>query len=348
MKKELFIKKINEYFKKEINHNLKWDVKLQKGGVATYDYNKEVVYVPNNYFKERRVTAIIHEAAHLLLRHKLSKWVSPKTFESLKWGMEPFMINNSVFTMDELFAHYLTLKISRELPEKFFTSQLELGKAQLPDYSGKENKLYMFLAELSSWKIPIMLKNSIMNIINAMNNLSLIPSSERVKYILNSLKNIKSKNYEDYVKSILINPLNDVFFTFANKITKIPFEMDLERDPQILLDCLEINSWLVYEEIKTAGDYNKFFQEFNGKMKKLRRKHCNPDMIPKKIDNELNNIRREIIRKWRSKSSNIKKSINDYMITRTKYRKRINYDFDYEPYGLGCMALKINNYGILF
>jgi len=335
------MKILNGELKKLVPFNKKFDVFLQKGGVGCYDIEKWAIFIPDSLDTSMKIYVILHEGAHLILREKLSNLIEPKKFERLKWSMEPFMIDNSVFSLDESFAELVTNTIMSKFTEDFFRKEIIFDKFSNPSYKSSNEKLDIFLAKISEWKIPISLKNNNLNISNTMNNLTFLEPNERIKVILDALSILKNQDYKTFIKKVIENPLENsptikLFSRITNSNAKICSDFKM-FDAQIFLDYLETLSWIDYTEDYYI--YSNFITKKN--LTKPKR-----DMI-KDISNQfnklllevsrnLNKIRKEMILAWNSKDEpKLKKLVKDYNLQRWRYRRKVNLNNDFNRYGFG-------------
>ncbi len=332
---------LNEKLNRLISFSKKFDVFLQKGGVGCYDAKRWAVFIPDSSDSYMKISMILHEGAHLILREKISNLISPKKFDRLKWSMEPFFIENSIFSLDEAFAEMITTIIISELPEDFFKKEIVFNKFSEPSYEESNKKLDIFLAKISEWKIPITLKNNNLNISNTLINLTFLEPKKRIKTIIDSLSILDNCDYEDFIKKIIDDPLkNSPSMILLSKILSSGTEINKQIkdfDKQIFLDYLETLSWINYTK-----DYHVYFEFINKKNlnNPKKQKSFNIDVQFKekllRISKNLERIRREIILAWRSKDeTKLKELIESYNLERWKYRERIDLKNNFNQYGFG-------------
>lgn len=327
-------KRLNELisFKKEFK------VFLQEGGVGCYDAEKWAIFVPDSFDTQMKIRTILHEGAHLILREKIHL-ISPNKFDRLKWCMEPFFIDNSIFTLDEVFAEIITRTITFKLPNHLFKKEIIFDKRSKQSYKGSDKNLYMFLAKISNWKIPIALKNHNLNIANCLNNITFLEPKKRIEVILNSFSSLEDINYKSFIKKILNDPFkNSPAIFLSSKINKnLEINQEFkEFDIQIFLDYLEVISWLNYTE--NYHMYDKYLNEKNSQNLEKKRIVLNKDFRKKLlgISKNLKNIRKNIINSWKTKDKkNLKKFIEKYNEERWKYRKKIDLNNNFNKFGFG-------------
>lgn len=335
------MKILDKKLNKLIPFTRKFDVFLQKKGAGCYDVEKWAVFVPDSFDNRMRIHVILHEGAHLVLREKLSGLISPKKFDRLKWSMEPFFIENSIFSLDEAFAEIVATTIISELPEKFFEREIVFNKSSKPSYEDEDKKLDIFLAKISEWKIPITLKNSNLNISNTLNNLTFLEPKKRIKAIINSFSILENENYKNFIAKIIKDPLKNspnIKLSFNILPSNVKIDKSLkELDTQIFLDYLEILSWVSYTE--NYHVYSGFVNKKNlNKPKKQTSFNLSKKFKKKlsKISKNLEKIRREIMLAWKSKDRpRLKKLINSYNSQRWVYREKIDLKNTFNKFGFG-------------
>lgn len=331
---------LNRKLKKVISFNKKFDVFLQNGGVGCYSIKKWAVFIPNSFDNYMKIYGILHEGAHLILREKLSELISPEKFDTLKWSMEPFFIDNSIFALDEAFAEAVTNTVIADLPKDIFKKKIIFDKVSEPSYEGSEESLHIFLAKISDWKIPITLKNNNLAISNTLNNLTFLRPKERINAILEVLSNINNYDYKNFINKVIKNPLENsptikLFSRICN--TKIKIDQRFKKfDHQIFLDYLETLSWVGYTE--NYHVYNDFIKRKNlNKPKKVFPKlteNLRKELLG--VSKNLKRIRKKIIKSWVTKdTNNMKKLIKNYNYQRWKYRKKIDLKNNFNKYGFG-------------
>lgn len=331
---DILNKKINSL----ISFERKFDVFLQKGGVGCYDTRKWAIFVPDTFDTNNQISIILHESAHLILREKLSKKIEPRKFDRLKWGMEPFFIDNSIFAIDESFAEIITTMIISQLPEELFKKTIVFDKVSEPSYEDSEKKLDMFLAKISTWKIPITLKNNNLNIANTLSNLTFLKPKERIKILLNAFPDFRDLNHESFINEIIKNPKNySPTIRLASKIVNLHINGEFkEFDKQIFLDYLEIISWLNYTEDYYI--YNNYLAKTNSKKIEIKKIKLDIKLKKKlsKISPKLQEVRRKLIGAWKDKEEeSVKKLVEEYNDIRWQYREKIDLKNDFNKFGFG-------------
>ncbi len=332
---------LNERLGKIIHFNRKFDVFLQKKGVGCYNTKDWRVFVPDFFDTYMKIYVILHEGAHLILREKLSDLISPKNFDRLKWSMEPFFVENSVFSLDEAFSEIITITILSEFPKDFFEKKIVFTNFSKPSYEDSDKKLDIFLAKISEWKIPITLKNNNLNISNMLRNLTFLEPKKRIKTIIDCLSILKNQDYKKFITSIINNPLkNSPSMKLLSNLLNSSVEIDTffkELDPQIFLDYLETLSWVSYTE-----DYHIYSKFINKKsLDKIKKQMIfnKSDKFKKniqKVSTNLKKIRGEIMDAWSSRDKDkLKKLINEYNIQRWKYREKVDLKNNFNKYGFG-------------
>ncbi len=332
---------LNKKLNRLIPFNKRFDVFLQKGGVGCYDIKRWAVFVPDSFDNYMKIHTILHEGAHLILREKISNLISSKKFDRLKWSMEPFFIENSIFSLDEAFAEMVTTIIMSELPEDFFKKGIVFDKFSEPSYKDSNKKLDVFLAKISEWKIPITLKNNNLNISNTLNNLTFLGPEKRIQTIIDSLSILNDYNYEGFIKKIMEDPLKNSP-SMKLLLNTLPFKVKINKeiknfDKQIFLDYLETLSWGDYNENYYA--YSEFIDKKNlNKIKKQKIPKINTKIKERflQISKNLGEIREKIMCAWEAKDENkLKKLIENYNSERWKYRKKIDLKNNFNEYGFG-------------
>ncbi|MDK2908387.1 MAG: hypothetical protein PWQ87_845 [Candidatus Woesearchaeota archaeon] len=332
---------LNERLNNIVPFIKRFDVFLQKGGVGCYDVKRWAIFIPDSLNNFMKIHTILHEGAHLILREKLSNLISPEGFDRLKWSMEPFFIENSVFSLDEAFAEIVTTKIMCNLPEAFLNKKIVFNKFSEPSYEDSDKKLDIFLAKISKWQIPITLKNNNLNISNTMKNLTFLEPEDRVKAILDSLSVLRDYKYEEYIKKIIDDPLKNspsmkLLSSIFPSMIKIN-EQIKDFDKQIFLDYLENLSWIDYD--KDYYIYSKFIDKKNvNKIKKQKNPKINTKIKEKflKISKNLKETRERIKCAWEARDGKkLKMIIGKYNSERWKYREKVNLKNNFNKYGFG-------------